>query len=161
MSKRIPAIDWMRGIVMILMATDHASSAFNSGRPVTDSVLLYDPSVPLDAVQFFYRWLSHLCAPTFLFLAGTALALSIGGKMARGVGGGSMRATSVLVPPISKAIARSNPACRTTRAQPSTPPAGPLRSVSLAETASASTRPALLVMSCIRAWGMLRRSEPM
>jgi uncharacterized membrane protein len=90
MKKRLPAIDWMRGIVMILMATDHGSSAYNAGRPVTDTVLMYNPSIPLDQLQFFHRWLSHLCAPTFLFLAGTALALSIERKMERGVGSGTI-----------------------------------------------------------------------
>jgi len=90
MSKRLPAIDWMRGIVMILMATDHGSSAYNAGRLVTDTVLMYDASVPLGQLQFFHRWLSHLCAPTFLFLAGTALALSIERKLASGVGGASI-----------------------------------------------------------------------
>ncbi|MDT8435782.1 MAG: heparan-alpha-glucosaminide N-acetyltransferase domain-containing protein [Gemmatimonadota bacterium] len=87
MRRRLPAIDWMRGIVMILMATDHASSAFNSGRLVTDSALMYAAGMPLPPVQFFHRWLSHLCAPTFLFLAGTALALSIERKAARGDSG--------------------------------------------------------------------------
>lgn len=90
MSKRLPAIDWMRGIVMILMATDHGSSAYNANRPVTDTVLFYDPSAPLGQLEFFHRWLSHLCAPTFLFLAGTALALSIDRKLSRGVGTGSI-----------------------------------------------------------------------
>jgi len=90
MKKRLPAIDWMRGIVMILMATDHASGAYNSGRLVTDSALMYAAGMPLPPLQFFHRWLSHLCAPTFLFLAGTALALSIENKVGRGAGGGSI-----------------------------------------------------------------------
>jgi uncharacterized membrane protein len=87
LKKRLPAIDWMRGIVMILMATDHASGAYNSGRLVTDSALMYAAGMPLPPLQYFHRWLSHLCAPTFLFLAGTALALSIETKVARGDGG--------------------------------------------------------------------------
>lgn len=90
MSKRLPAIDWMRGIVMILMATDHGSSAYNAGRPVTDSALLYNPTLAIDQLQFIHRWLSHLCAPTFLFLAGTALALSIERKLQRGATAGSI-----------------------------------------------------------------------
>jgi len=85
MKHRLPALDWMRGIVMILMASDHASGAFNAGRLVTDSVLLYNPQQQLGSLQFFYRSISHLCAPTFLFLAGTALALSIESKIRRGV----------------------------------------------------------------------------
>jgi len=81
MKHRLPALDWMRGIVMILMASDHASGAFNAGRLVTDSALLYNPQQQLGVLQFLNRWVSHLCAPTFLFLAGTALALSIGRKI--------------------------------------------------------------------------------
>ena len=90
MKRRLPAIDWMRGIVMILMATDHASGAYNAGRLVTDSALMYQAGMPLPPLQFFHRWLSHICAPTFLFLAGTALALSIERKVARGEGAGSI-----------------------------------------------------------------------
>lgn len=82
MRHRLPALDWMRGIVMVLMATDHASEAFNAARPVTDSALF--PQSELDPMQFAHRWISHLCAPTFLFLAGTSLALSIGSKIERG-----------------------------------------------------------------------------
>lgn len=67
----------MRGIVMVLMAIDHASAAFNKGRLVTDSFFLYQAGMVLPAAQFWTRWISHICAPTFLFLAGTALALSI------------------------------------------------------------------------------------
>ena len=85
MKHRLPALDWLRGLVMILMASDHASGAFNAARPVTDSVYLYDPQQQLGAIEFIYRWLSHLCAPTFLFLAGTALALSIERKKKRGI----------------------------------------------------------------------------
>jgi len=85
MKHRLPALDWMRGIVMILMASDHASGAFNAGRLVTDSALFYDPQQQLGWLQFLYRSVSHLCAPTFLFLAGTALALSIERKIQRGV----------------------------------------------------------------------------
>ncbi|MHC5108402.1 MAG: DUF1624 domain-containing protein [Planctomycetota bacterium] len=82
---RLPAIDWMRGIVMILMATDHANLTFNANRPVTDSFYFYDPSQPLVPLEFAFRWISHLCAPTFVFLAGTSLALSVGRKVGRGV----------------------------------------------------------------------------
>jgi len=66
----------MRGIVMILMALDHASEAFNKGRLFTDSFALYTAGTKLPALQFFTRWITHICAPTFLFLAGTSLALS-------------------------------------------------------------------------------------
>ena len=74
---RLPALDWLRGIVMILMTVDHASGAFNAGRLMSDSAGMYHPGMPLPAAQFFTRWITHLCAPTFVFLAGAALALSV------------------------------------------------------------------------------------
>ena len=81
---RLPALDWMRGLVMLLMTTDHASGAFNGGRLLTDATWLYRPGTPLPTAQFLTRWVSHLCAPTFVFLAGTALALSIERRLQRG-----------------------------------------------------------------------------
>ena len=77
MKNRYVALDWMRGIAMVLMAIDHASGAFNKGKLFTDSFFLYQPGAELPASQFFTRWITHICAPTFLFLAGTALALSV------------------------------------------------------------------------------------
>jgi len=81
---RLPAIDAMRGIVMVLMAMDHASHAFNAGRYAADSVLWYPPGAEIPTAQFLTRWVTHLCAPTFLFLAGFVLALSVAGRQARG-----------------------------------------------------------------------------
>lgn len=84
MKQRLPAIDWMRGIAMVLMAIDHASAAFNAGRLSTDSFFLYTPGTALPAAQFWTRWITHICAPTFLFLAGTAVALSIAKRLQSG-----------------------------------------------------------------------------
>src|SRR5215212_2969577 len=67
----------MRGLVMVLMALDHSSEAFNAGRVFTDSTFLYKPGTPLPAAQFLTRWITHLCAPTFLFLAGVGLAFTV------------------------------------------------------------------------------------
>lgn len=75
-SQRIAAIDWLRGIVMILMALDHASWYFNTHRIFADSILLYEPDAQFAADQFFTRWITHICAPTFIFLAGTSIAIS-------------------------------------------------------------------------------------
>ena len=61
---------------MVLMAIDHASLAFNGGRLGDDSWYAHEAGTDLPAAQFFTRWITHLCAPTFVFLAGTALALS-------------------------------------------------------------------------------------
>jgi uncharacterized membrane protein len=76
MKHRYVALDWMRGIVMVLMAVDHASGAFNKGKLFTDSFFLYKAGEKLPTLQFLTRWITHICAPTFLFLAGTSLALS-------------------------------------------------------------------------------------
>jgi uncharacterized membrane protein len=83
-SKRIAALDWMRGIVMILMMIDHASMAFDGGHFSGDSAALFVPGAQLSASVFLTRWITHLCAPTFVFLAGTALALSIERRVAKG-----------------------------------------------------------------------------
>lgn len=73
---RLSSIDAMRGFVMVLMAIDHASMFYNAHRVASDTAAAYNPGDGLPAVQFLVRWITHLCAPTFLFLAGTALALS-------------------------------------------------------------------------------------
>ena len=83
-SSRLAPVDALRGIVMVLMALDHASHAFNAGRYVKDAHLSYPAGAEIPAVQFFVRWVTHLCAPTFLFLAGFVLVLSVARRQARG-----------------------------------------------------------------------------
>jgi len=85
-SQRIAAIDWVRGFVMILMIFDHAAMAFNRNHLDHDSALYADAmTMALPAAEFFTRWMTHICAPTFVFLAGTALALSIERRVAQGM----------------------------------------------------------------------------
>lgn len=83
-TQRLVALDLMRGLVMVLMAIDHSSDAFNAGRVFTDSVSLYRPGSQLPQAQFLVRWITHLCAPTFLFLAGTGLAFTVNKLKAAG-----------------------------------------------------------------------------
>jgi uncharacterized membrane protein len=89
-SGRFAAIDWMRGLVMVLMAVDHSSAVFNGGRLAHDSIYDLVPlgiaanDPPLAVGQFLTRWVSHLCAPTFLFLSGTSLALSTSRRIVAG-----------------------------------------------------------------------------
>ncbi len=59
-SPRIASIDLIRGAVMILMAIDHVR--VYSGLP---------PGGPAFGI-FFTRWITHFCAPAFLFFAGTS-----------------------------------------------------------------------------------------
>jgi uncharacterized membrane protein len=76
----------MRGLVMVLMVIDHASMAFDGHHVAHDSALYEDAAtMPLPAAEFFTRWITHLCAPTFVFLAGTALALSIERRVLKGM----------------------------------------------------------------------------
>ena len=86
-SKRVATIDWMRGLVMVLMVIDHASMAFDGQHVAEDSALYPGAStMALPAAEFLTRWITHLCAPTFVFLAGTALALSVERRMAKVAG---------------------------------------------------------------------------
>jgi uncharacterized membrane protein len=84
-SRRIAALDWMRGFVMMLMIIDHASMAFDANHLDEDSAMFAGAAtMALPAAEFFTRWMTHLCAPTFVFLAGTALALSMERRLAKG-----------------------------------------------------------------------------
>ena len=87
---RLIALDVMRGIVIVLMAFDHASGVFNAGRYVTDSAAFYRAGSVIPAAQFLVRWMTHLCAPTFLFLAGWSLSLSIGSRKSAGIPDGQI-----------------------------------------------------------------------
>jgi uncharacterized membrane protein len=70
---RLDAVDLLRGIVMALMALDHTRDYFHVGAlHGFDPLDLKTTTIPL----FFTRWITHFCAPTFLFLAGTGAFLS-------------------------------------------------------------------------------------
>jgi uncharacterized membrane protein len=85
-SQRIATIDWMRGFVMVLMIIDHASMAFDAHHLDHDSAMYPDAStMALPGAEFFPRWLAHLCAPSFVFLMGTSLALSVERRVLKGV----------------------------------------------------------------------------
>lgn len=69
-SYRLTNIDMMRGLVIIIMAIDHVRDYFNyAGGGVSVS----DPGV--DAAFYVTRWITHFCAPVFVFLAGTSIGL--------------------------------------------------------------------------------------
>jgi uncharacterized membrane protein len=66
---RHPGVDTLRGAVIVLMVLDHARDFFCS--LAVNPTNLAATSVPL----FLTRWVTHLCAPTFALLAGTAAYL--------------------------------------------------------------------------------------
>lgn len=66
----------MRGLVMILMTIDHAGSVFDGRHMHGDSAGSWVVGSPLPPGEFLTRWITHLCAPVFVLLAGGSLALS-------------------------------------------------------------------------------------
>ncbi len=73
MNKRILSIDIVRGLVMIIMALDHTRDLLHSQSLTNNPTELATTSPAL----FFSRWITHLCAPTFVFLSGVSVYLSI------------------------------------------------------------------------------------
>jgi uncharacterized membrane protein len=84
-SYRINAVDFIRGLAIVLMALDHASTYWNKGRIFGEGIIYIEffPSSP-DLLQFLIRFLAHYCAPIFIFLAGTSIALSESRRLEKG-----------------------------------------------------------------------------
>ena len=76
--QRIPSIDFLRGVVMIIMALDHVRMYFGHGTWYSEPTNL-STTTPL---LFFTRWITHFCAPVFVFLTGTS-AFLYGSNQAR------------------------------------------------------------------------------
>ncbi|OQP62852.1 hypothetical protein A3860_26435 [Niastella vici] len=74
--KRIQSIDFMRGLVMIIMALDHVRDLMHT-TSITQLPTNLNTTTP---VLFFTRWVTYLCAPVFVFLSGAAAFLSMKGK---------------------------------------------------------------------------------
>ena len=66
---RVHAIDVVRGLAMIVMALDHIREFWSPTTVRPEDV------VHTSVLLFFTRWVTHFCAPTFVFLAGTSVFL--------------------------------------------------------------------------------------
>jgi uncharacterized membrane protein len=65
-ARRVEAIDAVRGTVMIIMALDHVRDFIHRGAMSASPTDLATTT----PVLFLTRWITHLCAPTFMFTAG-------------------------------------------------------------------------------------------
>ncbi len=67
---RLDSVDFLRGAIMVIMALDHVRDFF--------SIYHNDPLdfTHTTAALFLTRWITHYCAPVFVFLAGTGAFLS-------------------------------------------------------------------------------------
>ena len=73
---RVQSLDILRGAVMVIMALDHVRDFFYNPSGSAQSAGLNPTNMATTfPALFFTRWITHFCAPIFLFLAGTSAFL--------------------------------------------------------------------------------------
>jgi len=75
--QRINSIDVLRGAIMLVMALDHVRDYFSNSQ-------IQPLDIPHTTLAlFFTRWITHFCAPTFIFLSGVSAYLSLSKKASK------------------------------------------------------------------------------
>jgi uncharacterized membrane protein len=64
---RVSSVDALRGLVMIIMALDHVRDFIHRGAMLSQQATNLATTTP---VLFMTRWITHFCAPVFMFTAG-------------------------------------------------------------------------------------------
>ena len=80
--ERLPALDVLRGLIMVLMALDHVGlmvGRFHSQEMWAGAWTRYSSALP-----FLTRFVTHFCAPGFFFLMGAGIALLADARLAHG-----------------------------------------------------------------------------
>ncbi|MFI5138384.1 MAG: DUF1624 domain-containing protein [Sphingobacteriales bacterium] len=70
--QRIQSIDILRGVIMLIMALDHCRDFFHNGGAFSDPTNMATTT----PILFFTRWITHFCAPNFVFLSGISAYLA-------------------------------------------------------------------------------------
>ena len=73
---RVQSLDILRGLVMVIMALDHTRDYVHA------AAMAFQPEdlSRTTAAIFMTRWMTHFCAPVFMFLAGAGAYLRIAGR---------------------------------------------------------------------------------
>ena len=86
--ERLNALDAHRGLIIVLMAIDHASMFIARAH----SREFWGVALPVypDVYWFWTRWITHICAPGFFFLMGMGMLYFAGARRRAGWGEGKI-----------------------------------------------------------------------
>ncbi|MBN1147117.1 MAG: DUF1624 domain-containing protein [Anaerolineales bacterium] len=86
---RLLPLDALRGLIIVLMALDHANALIARGRLESELWIGPFPDYHGNALAFLVRFVTHLAAPGFFFLMGAGMSLFAASRREQGWGNGS------------------------------------------------------------------------